>query len=197
MPAIARVCVFCGSSFGRRRAYARAARDLGRALAARNVGLVYGGARVGLMGTLADATLEAGGDVVGVIPRALVERELAHDGLSELVVVESMHERKARMSELADAFVALPGGMGTLDELAEAFTWNQLGIHAKPCGLLDVDGYFESFLDFLDRATAEGFLGPGDRESLVVDRDPHALLVRLAAAEPQATKRGLGRPPAP
>lgn len=175
-----RVCVFCGSSSGGRPAYAGAARALGVELVHRGAGLVYGGASVGLMGALADAVLERGGEVVGVIPRALVERELAHPGLTELRVVETMHERKAAMSELADGFVALPGGMGTLDELAEAITWGQLGIHAKPCGLLDVEGYFEPLLAFADRAVAEGFLRAEHRAALSVSREPGELLELMA-----------------
>jgi uncharacterized protein (TIGR00730 family) len=152
-------------------------------LAARRIGLVYGGASVGLMGELADAVLAGSGSVVGVIPRSLVDREIAHTGV-DLRVVETMHERKALMSAQADAFVALPGGLGTLDEFAEAVTWTQLGIHSKPCGLLEVDGYFRDFLAFLDRATTDGFVKPEQRAALLIDADPDALLDRLAAAEP-------------
>lgn len=179
-----RICVFCGSSLGARPAYAEAARALGRQFAARDVGLVYGGASVGLMGELADATLAAGGEAVGVIPRSLVARELAHSGLSELHVVETMHERKALMANLSDAFVALPGGMGTLDELAEAITWGQLGIHSKPIGLLDVDRYFAPLLAFTDRAVTEGFLRPAHRDAVLVDTDPARLIDRLEMHEP-------------
>ncbi len=156
--------------------YASAARDLATELVRREIGLVYGGAAVGLMGVLADAVLERGGEVVGVIPRGLVERELAHPGLTALRVVETMHERKALMSELADGFVALPGGMGTLDELAEAITWGQLGIHEKPCGLLDIDGYFVPLLAFADHAVTEGFLRPEHRAALSAATDPGELL---------------------
>lgn len=197
MSSLRRVAVFCGSSLGSRAVYAKAARRFGDALARREIGLVYGGASVGLMGTLAGTVAAAGGSVVGVIPRALVEREIAHETLTDLRVVESMHERKALMSELSDAFVALPGGMGTLDELAEAVTWNQLGIHAKPCGLLDVEGYFARFMEFLEHATAEGFLRTGDRDSLIVDADPDDLLDRLVNAEPRATKWLLREAPRP
>jgi uncharacterized protein (TIGR00730 family) len=160
------------------------------------MGLVYGGASIGLMGVLADTVARTGGDVIGVIPRALVDREIAHSGLADLRVVGSMHERKALMTELADAFVALPGGMGTLDELAEAVTWGQLGIHAKPCGLLDVEGYYTDFLAFLDHGAAEGFLRPEHRDALVVETDPEELLDRLEAASGIPAKWA-GAPPRP
>src|SRR5512142_817811 len=158
-----RVCVFCGSSVGVNPEYARMARRLGGALARRGMGLVYGGGGIGLMGAVADAALDAGGEVVGVIPRALQLRELAHANLTALHVVGSMHERKAKMAELSHAFVALPGGMGTLEELAEILTWAQLGLHQKPCGLLDVAGYYQPLVGFFDRAVAEGFLKPEHR----------------------------------
>lgn len=196
MRSLARVCVFCGSSPGARPAYLNAARRLGRTLAQREIGLVYGGADIGLMGAIADAVLEAGGTVDGVIPRSLVDREIAHQGVTRLHIVETMHERKALMSDLADAFAALPGGMGTLDELAEAITWGQLGIHDKPCGLLDVDGYFDGFLAFLDRAVEDGFLAPAYRTRLVVASDPDELLDGLAAAKPLPDKFA-GTPPRP
>lgn len=196
MPPLARVAVYCGSSFGARPSYADATRRLGTALARRGIGLVYGGAGIGLMGALADAVSSGGGEVVGVIPRALVEREIAHAGLMDLRVVESMHERKALMTDLADGFVALPGGMGTIDELAEAVTWGQLGIHAKPCGLLDVDGYYAEFLAFLDHGAAEGFLRREHRDALVVDTEPEALLDRLEAASGIPAKWA-GDPPRP
>ena len=189
-----RGCVFCGSSAGRQPAYAAAARALAAELTRRGIGLVYGGAAVGLMGVLADAVLERDGEAVGVIPRGLVERELAHPGLTELHVVETMHERKALMSELAAGFVALPGGMGTLDELAEAITWGQLGIHAKPCGLLDVDGYFGPLLAFADHAVAEGFLRPEHRAAISVATDPGELLELMSRTRwPERPTR----PPAP
>jgi uncharacterized protein (TIGR00730 family) len=178
------ICVFCGSVFGARPGYVEAAHRFGSELATRRIGLVYGGASIGLMGALADAVLDGGGTVDGVIPRALVEREVGHPGLTRLHVVETMHERKALMSELSDAFVALPGGMGTIDELAEAFTWAQLGIHDKPCGLLDAEGYFDALLEFLDRAVEDGFLPTAHRALLLVDTDPGSLLEALAAAEP-------------
>ena len=176
-----RVCVFCGSSHGRNPAYASAARALGRALAARHIGVVYGGGNVGLMGVLADAVLEAGGRITGVIPHALVARELAHQGLTELHVVDSMHERKALMAGLADAFVALPGGFGTLEEFAEAVTWTQLGLQAKPCGLLNVAGFYDGLLGFLAHALEDEFLRPTHSDIVVADTDPAALLDRLAA----------------
>ena len=179
-----RLCVFCGSASGVRPAYLAAARELGRLLGERGAGLVYGGASVGLMGALADAALAAGAEVDGVIPRALVEREIAHAGLTRLHVVEGMHARKARMAELADAFVALPGGLGTLEELFEVWTWAQLGVHDKPLALLDVDGYFAPLLAFLAHAEAEGFVRPAHRAALVAERDPAALIQAIRAYEP-------------
>jgi uncharacterized protein (TIGR00730 family) len=173
------VCVYCGSSAGARAAYAAHARAFGTALARRGLGLVYGGASVGIMGALADAVLGNGGRVVGVIPRPLVARELAHRGLSELRITESMHERKQVMTELADAFVALPGGAGTLDELFEAWTWGQLGLHRKPCGLLNAEHYFEALIGFIDHATVEGFVQARHRAMLLVASDPEDLLDRL------------------
>ena len=171
-----RLCVFSGSSPGAHPDYAEATAALGRALAGAGIGLVYGGASVGLMGTVADAALAAGGEVVGVIPQSLVDREIAHPGLSELHVVHSMHERKALMADLSDGFVALPGGTGTLDELFEVYTWTQLGLHAKPLGLLDVRGYWASLVAFLDHAVAERFVTAEHREMLVVADGPEALL---------------------
>jgi uncharacterized protein (TIGR00730 family) len=162
---------------------------MGRALARRGIGLVYGGGSVGLMGAVADATLAAGGEVVGVIPRALQLRELAHPGLTTLHVVGSMHERKARMAELAHGFVALPGGMGTLEELAEILTWAQLGLHARPVGLLDVAGYYEPLVGFFDRAVREGFIRPDHRRLLAVASEPDALLDRFDAWQAPAVER--------
>lgn len=184
------VCVFCGSSAGRDPAYAAAARELGTRLAAEGRTLVYGGGRVGLMGVLADAALAGGGHVIGVIPEALAAREVAHRGLGELRVVPSMHTRKALMADLAEAFVALPGGFGTLDELFEIVTWAQLGIHAKPIGLLDVKGYFDPLLAFAERAVADAFVRPEHRGLLVVDTDVGRLLERLegAPAAPEVPK---------
>ncbi|HEX4932615.1 MAG TPA: TIGR00730 family Rossman fold protein [Gemmatimonadaceae bacterium] len=179
-----RVCVFCGSSPGARPEYAAAAAALGTRLAQRGMGLVYGGARVGLMGAVADAALAAGGEVIGVIPRALVEREVAHSGLADLRVVSSMHERKATMADLSDAFVALPGGIGTFEELFEVWTWGQLGLHAKPVALLDSGGYYAPLVAFLDHAVEERFIRPGHRAALLVERDIDALLDRLATWTP-------------
>lgn len=179
-----RLCVYAGASTGNDPAHERAARSLGELLAASGIGLVYGGASIGLMGAVADAVLEAGGEAIGVIPTGLGRREVAHAGLTELRTVSSMHERKAMMSELADAFVALPGGLGTLDELLEAATWSQLGIHAKPCGLLNVGGYWDSLIAQLDRAGADGFLRADHRRVLLVESDPAALLELLRRWNP-------------
>jgi len=171
-----RVCVFCGSSPGANPTYLATARALGRELAVRGLGLVYGGASVGLMGAVADGALAAGGEAVGVIPGALEAKELAHAGLSRLEVVASMHERKARMAELADGFLALPGGMGTLEELAEILTWAQLGLHRKPCALLDAAGYWRPLIAFFDHAVLERFLRPEHRAMLLVGAEPGPLL---------------------
>jgi uncharacterized protein (TIGR00730 family) len=179
-----RICVFTGSSFGAREDYAERARDLGSALATAGVGLVYGGGKVGLMGVVADATLAAGGAVIGVIPRALATKELLHDGLTELRVVASMHERKALMAELADGFIALPGGLGTFEELLEIVTWAQLGLHAKPIGILDVAGYFDAFATMIERAIVEEFVRPEYRDLFVRADDPGVLLARLATHVP-------------
>jgi uncharacterized protein (TIGR00730 family) len=180
---VVRICVFCGSSPGRDPAYAEQAAAFGRLLAERGIGLVYGGAHVGLMGALADAALGAGGHVTGVIPQALLQREVAHRGLSELRVVASMHERKALMAELSDAFVALPGGIGTLEELFEVWTWSQLGLHEKPCALLDLQGFYAGLSSFLDHMVNQGFLKPAHRAGLLVERDAVALLDALARHE--------------
>ncbi len=178
-----RVCVFCGASSGVRPAYAAAARGFGGAVASRGLGLVYGGGRVGLMGAVADGALAAGGEVTGVIPQALVERELAHGGLTELHVVGSLHERKALMADLADAFVALPGGFGTLDELLEQLTWSQLGLHAKPIGLLDVEEFWRPLIALARHATDEGFVRESDLGAIAVGDEPGALLDRLERLE--------------
>lgn len=182
---IRRVCVYCGSNAGGRRVFREAAKALGRELARRGWGLVYGGGGVGLMGVLAEAAAGSGGEVIGVIPRALMEREgVAANGLGELRVVGSMHERKALMAELSDAFVALPGGLGTLEELFETLTWAQLGLHAKPCGLLDAGGYYRPLVALLDHAVDEGFVRPEHRALLVVGDRPEELLDRLAGHRP-------------
>lgn len=174
-----RICVFCGSAVGSHPAFAEAARRLARALAARGTGIVYGGGSVGLMGVIADAALAAGAEVIGVIPHGLVVREVAHGGLTEQRVVPTMHARKALMAELSDAFVALPGGFGTLEELFEALAWGQLGIHAKPVGLLNTGGYFDPLLAFVDNAIASGFVRSAYRAFLVVADEPEELLGRL------------------
>ncbi|MBO0776352.1 MAG: TIGR00730 family Rossman fold protein [Actinobacteria bacterium] len=183
------ICVFCGSSPGRRPEYLAATADLGRLLARRGITVVYGGAQVGAMGALADAALAAGGEVVGVIPRHLVAAEVAHDGLSTLHVVASMHERKALMGRLSDGFIALPGGMGTLEEFAEVTTWSQLGLHTKPTGLLNVLGYFDRLLAFLDHAAAERFLRPEDRRRVLARPDAPALLAAMDSWEPPGTHK--------
>jgi uncharacterized protein (TIGR00730 family) len=181
-----RLCVFCGSSPGARPAYAEAAEELGRLLVAEGIGLVYGGGSVGLMGRLADAVLAEGGEVTGVLPEALVAREIGHPGVADLRVVGSMHERKALMADLADGFVALPGGLGTVEELLEIYTWAQLGLHRKPCALLDVEGYYDGLAAFLAHAVEERFLREDHRAMLIVEREPQALLERLRRFEPGA-----------
>jgi uncharacterized protein (TIGR00730 family) len=177
---VRRLCVFSGSSPGAHPDYLQAANELGGALAGHDIGLVYGGAGVGLMGAVADAMLEAGGEAIGVIPQALVEREIAHPGLTDLRIVGSMHERKALMADLADGFVALPGGMGTLEELFEVYTWTQLGLHSKPLGLFDVRSYYAQLVAFLDHAVAERFVTVEHREMLVVEQRAEALLEAFA-----------------
>ncbi len=188
-----RVCVFCGSSAGSSPVYREAARALGQTLARRGVTLVYGGGSTGLMGAVADAALDAGGEVIGVIPRALQLRELAHARLTSLHVVGSMHERKAKMAELSHGFIALPGGMGTLEEFAEILTWAQLGLHDRPCGLLDVDGYYQPLLGFFDRAVAEGFVRPEHRRIVHLATDADALLDAFARYEPPRVEKWIDR----
>ena len=188
-----RLCVFTGSSPGGHPDYARAAGELGRTLAGHGIGLVYGGASVGLMGVVADAALGAGGEVVGVIPQTLVDREIAHPGVSDLRVVGSMHERKALMAELADGFIALPGGMGTLEELFEVYTWTQLGLYAKPLGLLDARGYYARLVAFLDHAVAEGFVTPESREMLAVEDRAEAMIEAFRRWRPPARAKWLDR----
>jgi uncharacterized protein (TIGR00730 family) len=189
-----RVGVFCASSPGATPDFAALATRLGELLAARGLGLVYGGASVGLMGRLADAALAAGGEVIGVIPQAMVDMEVAHDGLSDLRIVGSMHERKAVMADLSDAFIALPGGIGTLDELAEILTWAQLGLHSKPTGLLDLGGYFAPLLAFLDGAVQQRFLQPVHRAMLLVDDDPERLLAKCRDYRPPPPFKWVDRP---
>jgi uncharacterized protein (TIGR00730 family) len=188
-----RVCVFTGSSSGTRGQYRAGAAALGGLLAARGIAVVYGGARVGLMGVLADAALTAGGEVIGVIPEALVAKEVAHTGLSDLRVVGSMHERKALMSDLADAFIAMPGGWGTLEEFFEVLTWSQLGLHRKPCGVLNTEGYFDGLMAFLAYTIDEGFVRPEYGQGLTVAATAAELLDRLASAAPPAVEKWLDR----
>ncbi|HEX2178919.1 MAG TPA: TIGR00730 family Rossman fold protein [Actinomycetota bacterium] len=175
-----RLCVFTGASPGARPQYARAAQDLAEALVERNLTLIYGGSKVGLMGLLADAALEAGGEVIGVIPERLFAKEIPHMGLTELHMVKSMHERKQVMADLSDGFLALPGGVGTLEELTEIYTWGQLGLHRKPCGLFNVEGYYNYLIQFLDHAVHERFLKPTHRDTLLVGDDPGELLDKFA-----------------
>ncbi len=171
-----KVCVYCGSSSGRRPEYGYAARSLAKVLTLRGIGLVYGGASVGIMGEIADAVLAGGGEVIGVIPQSLVDKEVAHDRLTELKVVGSMHERKAVMMDLSDGFIALPGGLGTQEELFEVLTWSQLDFHKKPCGLLNVEGYYDKLCSFLDHAVEEQFVKMHHRETLLVENSPEKLL---------------------
>ena len=179
-----RLCVFCGSSAGNQPYYLEAAQQLGTTLAKAGITLVYGGAQVGLMGAVADAALAAGGQVIGVIPQHLVERELAHTGLTELRQVSSMHERKAMMADLSDGFIALPGGVGTFEELFEVWTWAQLGHHQKPCALFNAGGYYDKLIDFLDHAMTEGFMKQAYREMLIVAPDVESLMAKVKAYEP-------------
>jgi uncharacterized protein (TIGR00730 family) len=185
------VCVYCGSSFGAHPAYLEATQTLARTFAKQGIRVVYGGASVGLMGALADATLEAGGQVVGVIPQQLVDREIAHKGLTELHVVSTMHERKALMAQLSDAFVALPGGAGTLEELIEIYTWSQLGLHAKPMGVVNVHGYYDGLAALLDHAVQEGFLRPQHRAALQTAATPAELLERFVGWRPATVGKWL------
>ncbi len=188
-----RICVFSGASSGCIADYRDAATQLGTLLAGRGIGLVYGGASVGLMGAVADAAMAAGGEVIGVIPHALVKREVAHAGLPDLRVVDSMHERKALRAELSNAFIALPGGIGTFEELFEVWTWTQLGAHAKPCGLLNVHGFYDKLLDFLDHVVGQEFLKPQDRQLLSAAQEPEALLDRLSAFRASAEVQWITR----
>ena len=187
-----RICVFCGSSLGSRPEYGIAARQVGTLVARKGVGLVYGGSNVGLMSVVADAALAAGGEVIGVIPEALVAKQVAHRGLPDLRVVASMHERKALMAELAGAFLALPGGFGTIEEFIEAVTWSQLGLHHKPCGLLNIAGYYDSLLALFDRAVEERFLRAENRALVLADADPEQLIDRLLTDEPAFAEKWIG-----
>ena len=184
-----RICVFCGSSSGEDPRYLEAADRFGNILAREGIELVYGGSRVGMMGRLAAATLQAGGKVVGVIPGAVMNRELAHQELTELRVVKSMHERKSEMADLSDAFVALPGGLGTTEAFFELLTWAQLGLHQKPCAMLDVAGYFQPLVRFFDHMAHEGFMARPHRDMVLVEEDPEELVRRLRSYQPPATPR--------
>jgi uncharacterized protein (TIGR00730 family) len=188
-----RICVFASASPGLRPQYAQAATELAEALARRTIGLVYGGARVGLMGVLANAMLKRGGEVIGVIPDALVSKEVAHQGLTELRIVGSMHERKQQMTDLADAFIALPGGLGTLEELAEILTWAQLGLHAKPIGILNIEGFFDHLAAYLDHTVAERFVLHAHREMLLVADAPDLLLNQFESYQPPAQPKWIDR----
>jgi uncharacterized protein (TIGR00730 family) len=183
------LCVFCGSNPGVRKDYAAAARGLGRAMAERGVRLVFGGGQVGLMGVVADAVMEAGGEAVGVMPKALLEKEIGHQRLTDLQVVGTMHERKALMADLADAFVALPGGYGTFEEFMEVLTWAQLSLHEKPCGLLNVAGFYEPLVNLFDRAVEEGFVRADHRSLALLEEDPQKLLDLLESYTPPATEK--------
>jgi uncharacterized protein (TIGR00730 family) len=187
------ICVFCGSSLGLRPAYRLAAQQLGKALAQRKMTLVYGGGKVGLMGVVADAALAAGGQVIGVIPEFLVAKELAHQELTTLHVVASMHDRKALMAKLSDGFIALPGGYGTLEEFSEVLTWAQLGLHQKPHGLLNTEGYYNSLLQFFDQAVAEELVRPVHRSLVLESSEPEALLRLLASYQPQYVAKWIGQ----
>ena len=188
-----RVCVFCGSSLGADPVYAAAAVSLGRLLAAEELTLVYGGARVGLMGAVADAVLGAGGQAIGVLPDFLKRKEVEHTGLTELVIVSSMHERKARMAELADAFIALPGGMGTLEEFCEIVTWAQLGLHEKPCGLLNVHGYYDPLLEYVARMADEGFMREKHKGLVLSAESPAELLATMRTFQPIRMEKWVDR----
>jgi hypothetical protein len=188
-----RFCVFCGSSPGARESYAAAATSLARHLVANRITIVYGGSKVGLMGKLADAALAAGGEVIGIMPGTLVEKEVSHPGLSDLRIVGSMHERKAQMAELSDAFIALPGGYGTLEEFCEVLTWTQLGLHRKPCGILNIEGYYDPLLSLFDRAVTEQFLKPVHREIVISDSRPESLVTRLLEYEAPLVDKWIDR----
>lgn len=187
------VCIFCGSAVGARASYTEAAQQLGKLLVKRGLGLVYGGGNVGLMGVVADTVMAGGGSVVGVMPRNLIAREIGHAGITELRVVDTMHQRKALMSDLSSAFIALPGGYGTFDEFFEVVTWTQLGLHRKGCGLLNVDGYYDPFVAMLDRAVAEGFIRPENRALVLDDASAERLLDRVLAFHPPAAEKWLDR----
>src|SRR3954468_6483061 len=190
---INRLCVFCGTNAGSRSDYGAAARELGRLLAEENIELVYGGASVGIMGELADSVQEHGGHVTGIIPQQLIEKEAAHTGIPNLIVVASMHQRKSQMADMSDGFIALPGSIGTLEGFFEILTWGQLGIHAKPSGILNVAGYFDELIKFLDHAVTEGFLTEEHRGTIMVEADPRRLLEQMQAYSPPDSEKLMGR----
>lgn len=181
---IKRVCVFCGSKPGSDPAFAKTAQELGTLLGKEKVGLVYGGGKVGLMGVVADSALKENAEVIGVLPAALKDKEVGHDGLTELIITETMHGRKEKMYDISDAFIAMPGGLGTLDEMCEILTWSQLGMHEKPCGLLNPSGYFDKFLEMLDHALSQNLLHKEHRELLIVETNPQTLLEKFRAYQP-------------
>jgi uncharacterized protein (TIGR00730 family) len=187
------LCIFCGSTVGARASYTEAAQRLGTLMARRGIGLVYGGGNVGLMGVIADAVMSAGGSAIGVMPRNLIAREIGHAGITELRVVDTMHQRKALMADLSSGFIALPGGYGTFDEFFEVVTWTQLGLHRKGCGLLNIDGYYDPFVAMLDRAVTEGFIKPENRSLVLDDSSPDRLLDRVLAFHAPATEQWLDR----
>jgi uncharacterized protein (TIGR00730 family) len=193
MTPINSLCIYCGSSPGRLEAYSSAACALAEALVSRNIRLVYGGAGIGIMGKVADNVLKLGGQAIGVIPKALAHKEVAHKNLTELHITQSMHERKMLMAELADGFIALPGGIGTLEELFEIWTWAQLGIHTKPCGLLNIEGYFDSLIGFMDHVLAEQFVRKEHHALLIVETNPDTLLDRYVNYQPSAVKHWVGK----
>ncbi len=190
---IRRICIFCGSNSGVRTAYRDTARRMAVTLVQRGIGIVYGGGRIGLMGIIADSAIAEGGEVIGVIPKSLVAREVAHEGLTDLQIVGSMHERKALMAKLSDAFIALPGGFGTLEEFSEVLTWAQLGLHQKPCGILNVEGFYNPLLTLFNHAVVEGFVRPDHRLLVIVERDPERLLELLTRYKPPTLEKWIER----
>lgn len=188
-----KICVYCGSSPGKSPEYIEAARILGRALVKRDISLVYGGASVGIMGEIADTVLAAGGEVIGIMPQALADKEISHKGLTDLRVVGSMHERKAMMEDISDGFIALPGGLGTLEELFEVLTWSQLGYHRKPCALLNIKGYYDAITQFLDHAVAEGFVKSVHRGMILIEDNSEILLDHMASYKSPKVDKWIGR----
>jgi uncharacterized protein (TIGR00730 family) len=190
---VKRICVYCGSNPGKSPEFLESARSLARELVQREICLVYGGASVGIMGEIADTVLAGGGEVIGVIPQALVDKEVSHAGLTELKIVDSMHERKEIMADISEGFIALPGGLGTIEEIFEVLTWAQLGFHKKPCALLNVKGYYDKLTQFLNHAVAEGFIANTHREMLLVEEEPHRLLEIMATYSAPAVDKWIGR----